>query len=210
MTDLIIYGASDYALEVAWTVEEHNKSMAEMNHHKWKLVGFLDDDEKKDALGDKTWLSKNNPKDYYFHVAIGNPKAKKEVVEYLDSFGVKYANIVHPSVIMPEIKLGNGCYIGAGNILTVGVELRDHVIINLGCTIGHKTSIGKYSCINPGCNISGGTTIEEGVYVGTNAVILQNRKIGKYSIIGASAMVNKDVLSYSKVMGVPARISIDK
>jgi sugar O-acyltransferase (sialic acid O-acetyltransferase NeuD family) len=208
MKKVIIYSASDFAEEVAWTIEAMNATQNE--YAELSIYGFIDDSikEKKglNILGTGEWLVDRDLSEFYFIVAVGNPEVKKRIVKYLDALRVNYVNVIYPNTIhAKDIKLGEGIYIGAGNIITTGVEIQDHVIINLNCTIGHKTIIEKYSCINPACNISGGVHVEEGVYVGTNAVILQNKTIGRYSTIGASAMVNKDVMNNSKMLGVPAR-----
>ncbi|MBO8230530.1 transferase [Prochlorococcus marinus str. MU1404] len=47
--------------------------------------------------------------------------------------------------------------------------------------------------------------IEDDVWISSNSVILPNCKIGKGSIIGAGAVVTKNVESYSIVVGVPAK-----
>lgn len=203
MKRIIIYGSSDFAKEVAWTIEAINATQNE--YPEFKIEGYLDDNA-DDVLGGREWLEDRDIRPYHFIVAIGNPKVKKSIVQLLDKHDAKYANVIYPNTIhAKDIKLGKGIYIGAGNIITTGIEIQDHVIVNLSCTIGHKSKIGKYSCINPGVNISGGVTIEEQVYVGTNAVILQNLTIGESSVIGASAMVNKNVKPKSKMLGVPAK-----
>ena len=48
--------------------------------------------------------------------------------------------------------------------------------------------------------------IEDDVWVGTGAIILKGVRIGRGSIIAAGALVNRDVLPYSVVGGVPAKI----
>jgi len=48
--------------------------------------------------------------------------------------------------------------------------------------------------------------IEDDVWIGRNAVIMPNVKIGKGSIIGAGAVVTKNVKAYSVVGGVPAKL----
>jgi maltose O-acetyltransferase len=48
--------------------------------------------------------------------------------------------------------------------------------------------------------------IEDDVWIGRNAVILPGVTIGRGSIVGAGAIVNKDVIPYSIVGGVPARL----
>lgn len=46
--------------------------------------------------------------------------------------------------------------------------------------------------------------IESGCWIGTRAIILKGVTIGKGSIIGAGAVVTKDVPPYSVYVGVPA------
>ena len=49
------------------------------------------------------------------------------------------------------------------------------------------------------------TYIEEGVTVGANATIICGTRLGKYCMIGAGAVVTKDVEAYAVVVGNPAK-----
>jgi len=51
-----------------------------------------------------------------------------------------------------------------------------------------------------------GIIIEDDIWIGANAIILDGVKIGKGSVIGAGSVVTEDVEPYSIVVGVPARI----
>ena len=51
-----------------------------------------------------------------------------------------------------------------------------------------------------------GVMIDDGVWIGTRAVILDGVKIGRNSIVAAGSVVNKDVPPYAIVAGVPAKI----
>ena len=48
------------------------------------------------------------------------------------------------------------------------------------------------------------TYLEDGASIGANATIVCGNKIGKYSLVGAGAVVTKDVEPYSIVVGNPA------
>ena len=52
---------------------------------------------------------------------------------------------------------------------------------------------------------SGPVIIEDDVWLGANVVVLPNVKIGKGAIIGANAVVTKNVAPYSIMGGVPAK-----
>ncbi len=60
--------------------------------------------------------------------------------------------------------------------------------------------------IQPGANIAGVCRIGQATYIGMGAVVLDHVKIGKHCVIGAGALVNKDVPDHVQVVGVPARI----
>ena len=59
--------------------------------------------------------------------------------------------------------------------------------------------------LNPTVNISGGVVLEEGVLIGTGAQVLQYKTIGANAVIGAGAVVTKDVAPGDVVSGVPAK-----
>ncbi|MCW7079146.1 MAG: hypothetical protein OCU16_06440 [Candidatus Methanospirare jalkutatii] len=52
----------------------------------------------------------------------------------------------------------------------------------------------------------GKVRIKHDAWIGTGAIILPNVTIGEFSIIGAGAVVTKDVPPYTVVAGIPARI----
>ena len=51
----------------------------------------------------------------------------------------------------------------------------------------------------------GDVEIKEGVYLGTGVITIQNISIGKYSVIGAGAVVTKDIPDNCVAVGIPAR-----
>ena len=73
------------------------------------------------------------------------------------------------------------------------------------CTVGHDTSIGDYCSFMPSVNISGEVHIEEKVYVGTGAKIINRLSIGKATIVGAGAVVSKSLPENCTAVGIPAK-----
>lgn len=54
--------------------------------------------------------------------------------------------------------------------------------------------------------------IKKGAWIGAGATVLPGVSIGKYAIVGAGAIVTKDVPDYSVVVGIPAKVvkTLDK
>lgn len=114
--------------------------------------------------------------------------------------------MIHPSVIYSEsVNFGEGSIVCAGNIITVNIEIGKHVIINLDCTIGHDANIGDYSTILPSVNVSGFVKTEECVSIGTGSAIIQGVNIGKNTVVGAGAIVVKDLPENCTAVGLPAK-----
>lgn len=206
MKKLVIIGVGGFGREVAWLVERIN----EVNPA-WDLLGFLDDNKKLHGnivggypvLGGCDWLNEYRD-DTYAVCSIGSSKIRRKIIERLD--WAKFATIVDPSVIMSDkIVLGDGSIICAGTIATVDIEIGSHVIVNIDCTIGHDVVIKDYVTLYPSVNISGNTVLGECVEMGTGSQIIHGLKVGNRSIVGAGAVVVKDIPANCTAMGVPAK-----
>lgn len=206
MKDIVIIGAGGFGREVVWLIEDINKKDKE-----WNIVGFVDDDKSIQGteingykiLGDSDWLTEQ---ELYVVNAIGGPIIKKNVMEKLEGSKNQYPVLIHPSVIHSKsVNFKEGSIICAGNIITVDIEIGKHVIINLDCTIGHDADIGDYSTILPSVNVSGLVKAEECVSLGTGSTIIQGVNIGRNTVVGAGAVVVKDLPANCTAVGAPAK-----
>ena len=209
---LILYGASNFGDEVVQLFRDID---AAKGGNEWEVTGFLDDDPDRTGLirngvpvlGTGAWIDKNVTEDLWFVCVVGKPSARAGLVKMMKAKKLRFASGIHPSVIMSQTSsIGEGTVVTAGNIITTNVSIGDHVIVNLACTVGHYSSIGPYCTINPGVNLSGDVTLEEGVLLGTNSTILEKIKVGAYSMVGAGAMVNKDLPAGVTAVGIPAKV----
>lgn len=105
-------------------------------------------------------------------------------------------------VIMPGVVLGNNVKVQNNVSLYTGVSCEDDVFLGPSCVF---TNV-----MNPRSAISRkhefkNTLVKRGASVGANATILCGIYIGEYAMIGAGAVVTKNVTSYSLVVGNPAR-----
>lgn len=209
MKDLIIFGASGFGREVAWAVERLNKVTPT-----WNLLGFMDDadDIQGTEVNSYKVLGKTsdvgNYPDAYFVVAVGASRVREKIVSNMMTInpGIKFGTVIDPSVEMSNlVTIGEGTIICAHTIITVNIEIGFHVIINLDCTIGHDAILKDYVTLYPSVNVSGITNIGHAVELGTGMKIIQGKSIGDYSIVGAGAIVIKDIPGKCTAVGSPAK-----
>lgn len=210
MKDIAIFGAGGFGREVLTLINDINKV-----ENTWNIVGFFDDGYKKgDVINGVTVLGTTKDlnawnKRISVVLAIGNPIIKKKIINNINNQYVDYPTIIHPSVLVGDInyvKIGKGCIICANNIITTNIEIKDFVILNLACTVGHDTIIGNYASFMPTCNISGEVIINDSVYCGTGVKIINQIEIGGNSIIGAGAVVTTSQPDNCTIVGIPAKV----
>ena len=103
-------------------------------------------------------------------------------------------------------EIGERCRISIANSLEIGkkVLLSPNVYIT---DCDHEYRNIDIPVIDQGIVQRGqSVSIGEGSYIGINAVIVGNVKIGKHCVIGANSVVTKDVPDYCVAVGSPARV----
>ena len=207
MNDLYIIGAGGFGHEIAWLVERINAVKPT-----WNFRGFIDDDESRwgnetdgyKILGGCEYLKTLG--DVYAVCAVGSARIRKAIIEKLEDSSVRFATLIDPSVLMSgTVEIGEGTMICAGNILTVDIKIGRHVIINLDCTVGHNTIAEDFVTLYPSVNVSGNVHLGECSEMGTGAQIIQGRTIAENTIVGAGAVVTKDITESGTYVGSPAR-----
>lgn len=194
---------------MAWLVERINGA-----EPTWDLLGFLDDNEERHGMlegahpviGGCDYLE-SCKEEVWAVCAIGSATARKRVIERAEKCSnVRFATLVDPSVLSAsDNAVGEGSIICAGTILTVNVTIGRHVIVNLSCTIGHDAVIEDFVTAYPSVNVSGGVTIGREAELGTGAQVIQGKRVGHRAIIGAGAVVVRDLPCDCTAVGVPAR-----
>ena len=202
---ILIYGAGGLGREILSLIRALEQ---------FEPIGFLDDSVRRGTeirgvkvLGGEEVLHGFDGK-VNVVLAFGDPVAKSMRAKRLDSRYLQYPAIVHPSAILqdPEsMRLGSGCVIGAGSILTTEIHVGEHTLININCTIGHDSRIGRCSSIMPGVNVAGEVAVGNEVLIGSGASVINRVVIGDRATVGMGAVVIRDVAAGTVVVGVPAR-----
>jgi len=208
MKDIVIVGAGGFGREVKTIIDAINKYNKTYN-----FLGYYDDTIAKGTLinnfpilGNLKELNDLKTTTQVL-IGVGDPIAKSKIVQALHNAFLQFPTVIHPSVIMSDddVSIDDGCIICAGNIITCNIKIGKFVTLNLMCTVGHDTVIGDYSSFMPSVNISGEVHIEEKVYVGTGAKIINRLTIEKATIVGAGAVVSKSLPANCTAVGIPAK-----
>ena len=124
-------------------------------------------------------------------------------------------------IIQRDVIIGKNCVVGANVFMENGVRLGDNVKV--------KNNIALYTGVNcedevflgPNCVFTNvinprsfierksefrETHVRRGATIGANATVICGHNIGKYAMVGAGAVITKDIPDYALVVGNPANI----
>jgi UDP-2-acetamido-3-amino-2,3-dideoxy-glucuronate N-acetyltransferase len=105
-------------------------------------------------------------------------------------------------VVGPKVRIGNGCKIQNNVSVYTGVTLEDDVFCG--------PSMVFTNVLNPRAHVERKdefrpTRVCRGATIGANATIICGVTIGAYAMIGAGAVITRDVAEFALMTGVPAR-----
>ena len=130
------------------------------------------------------------------------------------------SKIWHFSHVMSNCVIGNGCNLGQNVVISPDVVLGDNVKVQnnvsiySGVTCEDDVFLGPSmvftNILNPRSAIIRRdqyvkTLIQKGASIGANATVICGNTIGEYALIGAGAVVTKDVPNYALIVGNPAK-----
>lgn len=204
---VIIFGASGHGKVLAEIILKSGDD----------VVGFLDDDlsiQNKIVYLDKKVLGTindcNNFKDCFFVIGIGNNKIRKLISNKYNN--LKWYTAIHPNaIIATDVKIGEGTVVMPGAIINPGTIIGKHCIINTSTSLDHDNVIEDYVHLSPGAHLAGTVKIGEGTWICAGVTVINNITIEKNNIIGAGAVVIKDIHeSDFTYIGIPVKKIIKK
>lgn len=131
--------------------------------------------------------------------------------------GTKIWHFCH---IMPGCEIGENCNIGQNVVISPkvvlgkNVKVQNNVSIYTGVTCADDVFLGPSmvftNVINPRSAINRqgqyqSTFVGKGATIGANATVVCGHDIGAYALIGAGAVITKNVKPYALVVGNPAK-----
>ena len=168
-----------------------------------KLLRFVDDQYVDD---DTLPLSQFDATKHVAMVAVADSKDRYDIVQRLPK-ETQFFTFIHPTaLLMNDVEIGEGSFIGAYSILTTNVKIEKHAILNRGNHIGHDCKIGNYFSAMPGSIVSGNVTIYDLVYMGNNSSIREKLSIHSLTTIGMNSAVVKHIEQSGTYVGCPVKI----
>ena len=166
-----------------------------------KLDRFVDDQ----YVDDETFpISSLDPEKHEVMIAVADSRDRFDIVQRLPK-GIQYFTFIHPTaLLMGDVEIGEGSFVGAYSILTTNIKIGKHAILNRGNHIGHDCDIGDYFSAMPGAIVSGNVTIYSLVYMGNNSSIREKLSIHSLTTIGMNSAVVKHIEEAGVYVGCPA------
>ena len=145
-------------------------------------------------------------------VSVGDPRARRILAARVSTAGGKFCSPYEiRGWISSDVIVGEGSLI-APSPTYVGPQtvIGDHSQIMQFCIVSHNCTIGDYVTVCPAVNISGYVVVEDDVYIGVGATIVNGTerkplRIGRGAMVCAGAVVLQSVSAGRKVAGNPAQ-----
>lgn len=211
MQDLILVGAGGCMRELVWQIQELNKICPT-----WNIIGFVDYENPQEEvyvgrchipyLGADDVLINSN-KEVNVAICVGSPVLRRKIAsKYQVNNNIKFPNLILSNTyVCEDVKMGQGCIISMDARISTNVTLGDFVFMNTGSMVCHDGVIGNYVTLSPDVKLAGAVNIGAGSEIGIGAKVIQGISIEEDVIVGAGAVVIRDITEACTAVGVPAK-----
>lgn len=210
MQDIVVIGAGGHAKVVARSLRECGG---------WHVVGFVDDQHPARSgerfggatvLGARAALAALREQGVAAAVvAFGDNRARLAFDAWLAQGGWQRPAIVDPSArVGDDVVLGPGCYVAAGAIVEPGVTLGTQVIVNSAAVLCHDGVVDDGVHLCPRSCFGGHVRIGRRSWIGIGATVRDRVRIGADVVVGAGALVLRDVPDAVVAYGHPAQVVV--
>ena len=184
-----------------------------------EVIGFLDDNEALSGseirgipvLGKISMLEtlKESHGIEAVYCPLGNNRLRVKFLKYAKELGYKTPNYIHPSVLIsPNVNIGSfGVYLLPSTVIMPCCDIMDYVMVSVNSIISHHTTVEEGVFLSFGVNLGASIIVRKYAYIGISATIMTGvHELGANCLIGAGAVVIKDVPDNAIMAGVPAKI----
>lgn len=211
MKEMIFWGATGQAKVLRECMKDFGLRLVALFDNNENLVSpFADVPLYFGKRGFEDWMAKRSSHGPIgFLVAIGGDRGKDrvEIQEYLESYDlVALVAKHHTAFVADSVEIGAGSQVLALSAICVGAVLGRSCIINTNAIVGHECHLHEGVHIGSGVRLGGCVEVNSYAMIGMGATVLPRIQIGEGAIVGAGAVVTKNVSPYTVVVGNPARV----
>jgi sugar O-acyltransferase (sialic acid O-acetyltransferase NeuD family) len=190
MKHLVIIGSGNIGQIVHWYA-----SLSKDYMKKWDIKCHIDNVEEYIVEPDDVFVCADvKPSDRIKHTSVIREK------------GGEFVNIIHPMAnIAPSANLGTGIVVGAFSTVSINTTIKDDVIIQDHCNIGHDGVIENGAHLYVGVKLCGRNRVGTNTSIYTGSVVYPDVKVGVGCTVGAGSVVSRKVKDGDTVLGNPAK-----
>ncbi len=186
------------------------------NDTDWEIAGFVDDDPARagqqviglPVLGSSADLTRLRDQGIEAVFApIGNNRARVRILEAARAAGLLTPCFLHSaSSVSPDALVGAGVYALPGVVVMPYVQLDDYVMLDIGVQVAHHTRLRRGVFVSLGTSVGARLDVGECAFVGMGSTLMTGvSSVGADCVVGAGAVVIRDVAPGATVVGVPAK-----
>ncbi|MCR5151225.1 MAG: acetyltransferase [Clostridiales bacterium] len=140
-----------------------------------------------------------------FFIAIGKSQIREHMMKRFE--GRFFPSLVHPgAVVAGDVKIGEGSLVAAGAVVNPGASIGRGCIINTCASADHDCNVSDFVHIAVGAHLSGSVSVGQRTWICVGASVVNNITICADCVVGAGAVVIKDITEPGTYAGVPAKL----
>ena len=205
---------------IIWGGTGNFKVLCELLTDDYQIIGYFDNnpDIARSYRG-IPWLGNSKSFEGWKHdpanancafivsIGPGHGAVRKAIHKSLVSSGLIPITAIHRTAfVAPTVEIGSGSQVYANATISVDTKIGNQCIINTRASIDHECYIEDGATVGPGAVLAGLVQVGPCSDIYTGAVILPRIRIGQNAVVGAGAVVIRDVPPNSVVVGNPAKI----
>lgn len=176
----------------------YNDERTGENDHGYPILGSFEDLYQSDIKGKMFLLSQ------------GDMKIREEVTNKIKQLGGLIPTLVHPtSVISKYAKISEeGVVIGANCIVQADSVIKSNAVLRDMALVCHQTTIGNYCFVGPKALVGAHIVVENFAFIGQDTLLVSGKvgTMGANSLLGAGAVLTKELPANVVAVGNPARV----
>ena len=128
-------------------------------------------------------------------LGIGNAMIRERIFKQLKALNIELPPLIHPNaVISDDVTIGEGTVVMAGSVINTGTSIGKGCIINTCSSVDHDCTVGDFVHISVGSHIAGTVHIGVKTWIGIGVSVSNNLDICSDCMIGAGAVILRDIV----------------